>query len=126
MQIDDAGAVEDRGSHPLGAKRHGQEPGEQSRKGEREAERERTGARNPGERGEECGERRRKPENRLAVGRQIERDSAHGRDRQPEKEPPVLDLPRQRASKDLPPVGGVGGRAGETGGRRQNARARGG
>ena len=80
----------------------------------------------PGERGEEGGQHGRKPENRLAIGCQIERDSAHGGDRKPEKEPPVLNLPRQCAGEGLPPVGRVGGRPGETGGRRQNACSRGG
>ncbi len=126
LQIDDADAVEHRRSDAGGAERHGEESGEECSESKREAERERTGARDPGEAGEQGCEPGRKPQNRLAVGRQIERDPAHRRDREPEEEPPVLDLPRQRAGEGPPPVRGVGGRPGETGGRRQNASAPGG
>ena len=50
---------------------------------EREAERERPGAAEPRERGEDSDHQRRQPQDRLAVGRQIERHPAHRRDRNP-------------------------------------------
>ena len=47
------------------------------------AERQRPGAAEPRERREESDHQRRQPQDRLAVGRQIERDAAHRRDRNP-------------------------------------------
>ena len=80
------------------------ETGREGGEGEPDAERHRLRARDEGEAGEERGQRRRQPEDRLAVGRQIERDAAHRRDRQPEEEPPLLDLARERAGEGRAPV----------------------
>ena len=82
-------------------------------------------ARDPGESGEDRDQPGRQPENRLAVGREVERDAAHRRNGKPEEEPPLLDFARQRAREGLAPVRRVGGRARKAGGRRQNACARG-
>ena len=83
LQRDDADAVEHRGGDARRAQRHRQEAREQRGDGEREAERERPGAAKPRERGEDGDHQGRQPQDRLAVGRQIERDAAHRRDRDP-------------------------------------------
>ena len=56
-------------------------------------------AREQGERGEGGGQRRGQPEDGLAVGGEVERDAAHRRDRQPEKEPPPFGLLLDRGSE---------------------------
>ena len=60
----------------------------------------------------------RQPEDRLAVGRQIERDPAHRGDGKPEEEPPLVDFARQRARESLAPVRRIVRGARETGGGR--------
>ena len=123
LQADDADAVEHRRGDSRRAQRHRQETGEQRGDGEREAESERAGAGDPRERGEEGDHQRRQPQDRLAVGGQIERDAAHRRDRDPQEEAPLLDLARQRARERAAPVRRPRGGAGPAGRRGESASA---
>jgi hypothetical protein len=83
LQRDNADAIEHRGRHSRRAQRHRQETRKQRCDGEREAESKRTGAAEPRKRGEDSDHQTRQPQDRLAVGGQIERHAAHCRDRDP-------------------------------------------
>ncbi len=122
LQAHDADAVEHGRRDARGAQRHRKKSGGERRERQPQAERGRPRARGEGERGEERGQRGGQPEDGLAVGRQIERHAAHRRDRQPEEEPSLLDLARERAGESRAPVGRERGRARKAR-RRQNAGA---
>ena len=99
LQRDDADMVEHRRGDPRRAQPHRQEAREQRRE-RRARRRARTAARARATRApRKRRQQRRQPEHRLAVGRQIERDAAHRRDRNPEEKAPLLDLARERASR---------------------------
>ncbi len=123
LQGDDTDAVEHRRGDASGAQRHRQESGEQGREGERETERDGAATGEEGEDGKERDQRGRQPEDRLRVGRQIERDAAHRRNREPEEETPLLELARERAGERLSPVRRIGERARKADGPRQSTRA---
>ena len=122
LQAHDADAVEHRRGDARGAQRHRQEPGRERGEGEPEAQRHGPRARKDGEPSEERGQPGRQPEDRLAVSRQIERDAAHRRDREPQEEAPFLNLAGERPRQGRAPVGRGDGRA-RSAGRRQNANA---
>jgi hypothetical protein len=104
LQLDDADMVKHRRLDPRNAQAGRQKAGAQPRFADQHPAGQRPRPADPGERGQPRRRQRRKPQHRLAASGEIERHAGHRGDRNPEEEAPFLDLARQCAGEDRPPV----------------------